>query len=152
MKSFAKLVLMATFALFLLSTFAAADTPGPHPKYLHALSDLRRARAHLNEGSTGNPQADAFVGKAADEVNRAINDLIAASYNDGKDPSFNPPPDVYPAHSGRLHHVMDILDTAFQDVNLPESDPRAIDLQRRTLHHLEVARRAIADAIHSMGQ
>ena len=42
-----KLFLMAVSAVLLLTTFAAADTPGVHPAYLRALTDLRSARAHV---------------------------------------------------------------------------------------------------------
>src|SRR5208337_4426590 len=49
MKSYAKKILMATFAVLLMGAFAAADTPGAHPAYLHALTDLRHARAHLGK-------------------------------------------------------------------------------------------------------
>jgi hypothetical protein len=151
MKSYARLVLMATFAVFMLTVFAAADTPGAHPMYVRAIGDLRRARTHLNDGtSTGNPQADALVGRAADEVNKAIRDMVEASYTDGKDFNYNPPPDVDSIHAGRLHHIMDILDAAYRDVNMPESDPRAVGVQQRALHHLDEARRAMAEAIRIM--
>ena len=51
-----KLKLTATAALFaIILPFAAhADTPGDHPGYLHALSDLRAARWNL-EHRPGDP-------------------------------------------------------------------------------------------------
>ncbi len=79
MKSYAKLIFMATFAVLLLTTFAAADTPGAHPAYLHALTDLRHARAHLNV-ETPNARVDAAEAHAIDEIDAAIREVRGGRY------------------------------------------------------------------------
>ena len=76
MKSFAKLIMMAASAVLLLTTFAAADTPGAHPAYLHALTDLRHARAHL-ERMTPNARVDADEQRAIEEIDAAIGEALA---------------------------------------------------------------------------
>jgi hypothetical protein len=42
------LVLAVTLSLISMPQTSFADTPGDHPAYLHALSDLRHARAYLD--------------------------------------------------------------------------------------------------------
>ena len=58
---------MAACAVLMLTAFAAADTPGAHPAYLHALTDLRHARAHLSV-QTPNWKVDADEQRAIDAI------------------------------------------------------------------------------------
>jgi len=64
-------------------TMQAQEVPGPHPAYLHALSDLRAARHYLNDGWAWAPvKHDDDV--AIREIDAAINEIKIASINDGK--------------------------------------------------------------------
>src|SRR5277367_5817042 len=97
-----KIVLFTTLAL---SLGACAETVPDrpyrtHPHYLHALSDLRMARAFLNQGAVPNVTQDQSV--ATEEITQAIQEIRRASIDDGKDPNFNPPVDAPPEYRGRL--------------------------------------------------
>jgi hypothetical protein len=60
-----------------------AQVPGPHPAYLHALSDLRAARHYLADGWAWGPvrHEDDL---AIREIDAAINEIKHASIDDGK--------------------------------------------------------------------
>jgi hypothetical protein len=146
MKSYAKVILMAAFALLLFTTFAAADTPGAHPAYLHALTDLRHARAHL-ERMTPNARIDADEQRAIDEIDAAIREVKEASIDDGKNLNDHPPVDAGLDRPGRLRRAMELLDRAHNDIDQHESDGYARGLKKRALHHIDEARKAVHHAI-----
>src|SRR5580698_2209564 len=74
-------VLIGTFAM--TGSSAKAQVPGPHPAYLHALSDLRAARHYLNDGWAweGVRREDNM---AIAEIDRAIDEIKRAAIDDGK--------------------------------------------------------------------
>lgn len=85
MKSLSKLV-FAIFAVLLFVPAYLAATPAPpreHPAYLHALSDLRAARAHLERPDGGELREQEK--KAVHEINDAIAEIKKAAIDDGKD-------------------------------------------------------------------
>ena len=143
----AKLFLMAACAVLLLSVFAAADTPGAHPAYLHALTDLRHARAHL-EVTTPNARVDADEQRAIDEIDAAIREVNEAAIDNGKPLSDHPPVDAGTDRPGRLRRALELLDAAHHDINERESDSFARGLKHRALHHIDEARKAVHHALH----
>jgi hypothetical protein len=148
MKSYAKLILMATFAVLLMTTFAAADTPGAHPAYLHALTDLRHARAHLSV-ETPNARVDAAEAHAIDEIDAAIREVREASIDDGKPLSDHPPVDAAWGRPERLRRAMELLDQAHDDIDQHESDGWARGLKHRALHHIDEARKSVHHAMEA---
>src|SRR5580692_11147686 len=58
------------FLIALCASFSLADEPGKHPHYLHALSDLRDARAHLERITPSERQNDEEM-RAIDEIDKA---------------------------------------------------------------------------------
>jgi hypothetical protein len=146
MKSYAKLIMMATFAVLLLTTFAAADTPGAHPAYLHALTDLRHARAHLSV-ETPNARVDADEARAIDEIDAAMREVREAAIDDGKPMSDHPPVDARWGRPERLRRAMELLNQAHDDIDRHESDDWARGLKHRALHHIDEARKAVHHAI-----
>jgi hypothetical protein len=143
MKNYAKMILMATFAVLLMTTFATAES---HPAYLHALTDLRYARAHLNVG-TGNYRISADEQRAIGEIDAAIHEVNEAAINDGKPMGDHPPVDAGWSRTDRLHRAMELLDKARMDIDQHESDGYARGLKHRALHHIDIARKAVHDAI-----
>jgi hypothetical protein len=141
------LFLMAACAVLLLTTFAAADTPGAHPAYLHALTDLRHARAHL-ERMTPNARLDADEQRAIEEIDAAIREVKEAAIDDGKPLSDHPPVDAGMDRPGRLRRALELLDSARHDINERESDGFARGLKHRALHHIDEARKAVHHALH----
>jgi hypothetical protein len=147
MKS-SRLFLFAACAVLLLTTFAAADTPGAHPAYLHALTDLRHARAHL-ERMTPNARLDRDEEIAIREIDAAIQEVKEAAIDDGKPLSDHPPVDAGMDWPGRLHRAMELLDSAHNDIDQHESDVFAKGLKHRALHHIDEARKAVRHAIEA---
>ena len=145
MKFFTK-ALLATFAMLLMATFAAADTPGAHPAYLHALTDLRHARAHVEKYATsGREQSDDW--RAVRAIDAAIGDIKEAAIDDGKNLNDHPPVDAGMDRVGRYHRALELLDSAYNDIDRHESDGWARGLKHRALGHIDEARRAIHHAI-----
>ena len=123
--SFVSASLIAGFMLALVGgslSGVRADTPGEHPHYLHALSDLRYARAWLTalgENNVMGREMDAVV-----NIDKAIGDIKRASIDDGKDLNDHPPVDANLKHKGRLHKAMALLTSARKDLRFDEGDKR----------------------------
>lgn len=138
-------------ALVMLAASACAGVPGPahaqpvHPAYLHALSDLRLARAMLDRPAEYNVVRDQFA--AIDHVNGAIGEIRHASYDDGKDPNWNPPIDAHMDHRGRLTKALELIGSAERDLRSEEDNPDAARWRNAAFHHLEEARHAVEHAI-----
>src|SRR5258708_17047499 len=80
---------LAAVALCLCTTSTFAETPGKHPAYLHARSDLAKARQLLRQpGEEGNVAAQ--LRNAMGEVNHAIVEIDSAVELDLKDIIHNP--------------------------------------------------------------
>jgi hypothetical protein len=79
-----KMVLAAAGVLAAAAPVASqAQVPGPHPAYLHALSDLRAARHYLADGWAWGPvRHDDDM--AIHEIDKAIDEIKHASIDDGK--------------------------------------------------------------------
>lgn len=145
MKNFAKVFLLFAFAA-LLTTFAAADTPGPHPAYLHALTDLRHARAHIDK-FVMNGRVDSEESHAIRAIDAAISDIKQAAIDDGKNLNDHPPVDEHFDRAGRYRRALELLDGAYNDINQHESNGWNRGLKDRALGHIDEARRAIRHAM-----
>ena len=124
---------------------ARADTPGPHPHYLHALSDLRHARAWLTALGENN-----VMGREMDAVaniDKTIADLKQASIDDGKDLNDHPPVDTTIKHGRRLHNALDLLKSARKDIDFTEGDPAALGWRDGARKHLDDAIKATHEAM-----
>lgn len=130
------------FLLTLCSAFTFADDPGRHPAYLHALSDLRDARAHL-ERFTGSDRINDEEQHAIDEIDRAIAEIKRASVDDGKDIHDHMPVDAHLGHRGRYHKALELLDKAHNDIAREEDDSWARGLRNRSLGHIDEAHRIV---------
>ena len=125
-----------------------ADTPGHHPAYLHALADLRDARAHL-EHATAEPVVPEEV-HAIDHIDKAIGEIKHAAIMDGKNIQDHMPVDAHMVRDGRFHKALELLDKAKQDVSGEEDQPDTQGLQSRVLHHIDEARRSVKHAIETV--
>jgi hypothetical protein len=145
-----KLKLTATAALFaIILPFAAhADTPGDHPGYLHALSDLRAARWNL-EHRPGDLAITVQEELAISEVDRAVGEVKKAALEDAKNLANKPYEDAALDRPGRLHHAVELLEKAHDDLDREEDNPAARGLKHRAMEHvdraIEAARHAIRD-------
>ncbi|HEY1482827.1 MAG TPA: hypothetical protein VGF19_08900 [Candidatus Acidoferrum sp.] len=146
MKSIAKLVFPALlFALFLAITPGNAAAQGRHPAYLHALSDLRAARAHLERPDHGELKHEEK--EAVHQINEAIDEIKKAAVEDGKDIDDHVSVDSGLDWPGRLHRAMELLNKAHQDLEHEEDNQFAVGLQQRAFEHIDKARHEVGEAI-----
>ena|ERR1700722_5349898 len=144
--------IIAVAASFLLAPvlFAAtAQPPAPadHPAYLHALQDLRHARAHLQHpdgGALGEHES-----LAVREIDEAINQIKKASIDDGKNIDDHPPVDAHMDWAGRLHRALELVDKAHSDVAQEEDNRFAQGLQAQAIMHIDKAHHHIEEAIRA---
>jgi hypothetical protein len=134
----------ALAVLFVLCT-VSGFAQGKHPAYLHALSDLRFARAHLerpNHGALQQQERDAI-----NEINAAIAEIKQAGMDDGKDLNDHPPIDTKLNWPGRLHKAIELLDKAHSDISRDEDNRFAQGLQQRAMGHIDRAHHHVEEAI-----
>ncbi len=120
---------------------AAGPSSGPggaHPGYLHALSDLRNARANL-ERKGGDKQMKWDEHDAIAAVDRAIKDIKDAALDDGKNLDDHPPVDAREARAGRLGKALEALHAAHGDTDKEEDNAFAKGLRARASHDIDEA-------------
>ncbi len=130
---------LLTFVVMAAAMLAARSaSAGNHPAYLHALSDLRDARAHL-EKPTAAPKATWNEEIAIREIDAAIKEIKEAAIDDGKDISVHEPVDAVLDWGGRLHHAQELLGSAYSDIHQHEDDKFSKGLRNRALQHIQMA-------------
>ena len=143
-------------ALALTTSFASLSAsaqvlPGKHPSYEHALSDLRLARWAL-EHRPGDAAVSAQEDVALVETDRAIKEAKVAAIEDGKNIEDHPQEDAHLDRPGRLHHALELLNKAKNDVAREEDNPETRDLRNRIVEHTDLAIEATRHAIHDVEQ
>jgi hypothetical protein len=124
---------------------SAQQVPGPHPAYLHALSDLRLARAYLDQIAWPPVQRDEE--HAIREIDAAINEIKRASIDDGKNLADHPPIDAHMRPDGRFRKALELLDKAHNDTARAEDVPQARGMRDRAIVHIDQAHGTVDDAI-----
>jgi len=137
-RSFAAIV----FVFAVCTGMSLADEPGRHPAYLHALSDLRDARAHLDR-LTPSDRLDREEEHAIREIDAAIGEIKRAAIDDGKDVADHMPVDAHMGRKGRYHKALELLDRAHHDISEREDDAFAHGLRHRALDHIDEAHRIV---------
>lgn len=127
---------------------AAADEPGRHPYYLHALTDLRDARAHLDRLTPSDRLNDQEEHVIA-EIDAAIREIKHAAIDDGKDIGDHMPVDAHLKRTDRYHKAMELLDKAHHDIKQEEDNPESRGLQHRALDHVHEAHETLERIIHN---
>ncbi len=137
----------ALLGITLMSPKAASaqQVPGPHPAYLHALSDLRLARAYLDQIAWPPVQRDEE--HAIREIDAAIGEIKRASIDDGKNLEDHLRIDVRMRPDGRFRKALELLDKAHNDTARGEDVPQARGMRDRALHHIDEAHNTVDDAI-----
>jgi hypothetical protein len=142
---FAIAALAATLFAPVYSSVTAAPAAGrEHPAYLHALSDLRDARAHLERPGGERKEQER---KAIEEIDAAIFEIKKASIEDGKNINDHVPVDSHLDWPGRLRKAVELLDKAHSDVAREEDNRFAEGLQARALEHIDRAHHHVEEAI-----
>jgi hypothetical protein len=137
-------VALAAFVLFGVSG-ALADTRGEHPHYLHARSDLAKARQLLKSGDEPNVRQQ--LENATNEVNQAIGEIDRAAVLDKKDVDDNPPIDTSLKCLGKFHEIFRLLRSAQKDIDLEEDNPAARGWRNRARGDIDDAVRFVKKAL-----
>ena len=140
-----KILIRLTLLSILTLTFAGmalADKPGHHPHYLHALSDLRHARALLDKLAM-NEHRDLWEEKAIDKIDAAIRTIKGAAIDDGKDLNDHPPIDAHLKRGERYRKALELLDAAHHDVTMEEDTAQSQGLQGRVIADVDEAHRIV---------
>src|SRR5579883_750274 len=128
---------------------AMADLPGNHPEYLHTRSDLRRANRLLNSGSRYYT-VSRDIQAIDNEIDVAIQEIDRAAVVDRKNINDNPKIDVSLNRSGRLHKVLQLLESARNDLSQTENNRYARGWRSRAEYHvnraIDLTNRAIQDS------
>jgi hypothetical protein len=149
MKSVNKVALgLVVLLLVAVSGVAAPVPPREHPAYLHALTDLRHARAHLERPDGGQLGAEESI--AVREIDAAIGEIKKAAIDDGKNLNDHPMVDSHLDWPGRLHRAAELLKKAHSDVAEEEDNAFAQGLQHRALEHIDKAHHHVEEAIHGL--
>ena len=129
------------------AAMAAGDLPGAHPGYLHALSDLRYARALLEQDAPEVVEHDQH--RALHEIDEAIRVIKDVASEDGKDLNVHPPVQPEWPVLGRFHRALEAIGNAHSDVAASEHNESARGLRDEAIHHIDEAHRAVEHAIQT---
>lgn len=116
-----------------------------HPAYLHALSDLRAARAWLEKPAKPDVKFD--ENEAIHQIDEAIGEIKKAAIDDGKPLADHPALDVKVGHKDRLRNAMNLLHGAAHDIEEKEDDKFATGLRHRAVEHIRKAEQDIRVAV-----
>lgn len=114
-----------------------ADTPGRHPAYIHARSDLRAAQ-WISRGSE-DPNVNRRLHEADQEIEAAIHEVDRASAIDHKDMDDHPRIDERLDRNGRFRRMMELLQKARADIGREEDNPSAIGWRNLAYRHIDRA-------------
>ena len=118
-----------------------------HPHYLHALSDLRYARALLNRPEYWTVAVDQK--EAISRIDRAIGEIKRASIDDHKNLNDHPAPDPSWNRVGYLHKSIELLESVERDLRFEEDNYASLGWRAAAQQHvhqaLELTRRALND-------
>ena len=132
-------------AVFATATPAKAQQ---EPHYLHALADLRTARDYI-QFDKGTPYGKERK-EAVDEINKAIEEIKHAAWDDGKNTNFAPPAQGVTTGWAPIHQAEKWLSQAKGDVTSGPDIPQNQGLRERILLHITEAQR-ITDNIRRAG-
>src|ERR1700733_347951 len=135
----------AGLAMVAAPTVQAQEVPGPHPHYLHALSDLRAARHYLNDGWTWEA-VRRDDNEAIRQIDAAIDEIKRASIDDGK--GLNDPftVDTHLSAHDRFRKANELLWAAHNDLAKAEDVPQARGLRDRAIGHVDKAHQIVDNA------
>jgi hypothetical protein len=122
-----------------------------HPYYVHALADLRDARASL-ERKGGDKQMKWDEHEAVAQIDRAIHDIKEAAIDDGKNLEDHVIVDANEPRSGRLHKALAALKQARHDIDMEEDNAFASGLRARAMHYIDDAIKATEAGIQAAAQ
>jgi len=146
-----QLLVVAAVVILGLTTAAPAhaqQVPGPHPAYLHALGNLRAARAYLAEGFEWDPVRREDE-RAIQEIDAAIREIKIAAIDDGKNLNDHPAFDHNLSPHNRFAKANELLSATHQDLAHAEDVPQARGLRDRAIRHVDEAHNTVDHAVEA---
>lgn len=138
--------LLATAVFALLASSAAFAQTATHPHYLHARSDLAKARQlMLVGGEEGNVAAQ--LRSAVNELNQAIGEIDRAAVLDKKDMDDHPQVDTGLKCLNKFQEIFKLLRAAQMDINQEEDNPASRQWRNRASGDINDARKFVKKAI-----
>lgn len=135
-------------ACLLAPITVSADSPGRHPRYLRARSDLRAALLLLRVQD--DPNVMRRVRVAHQEIGMAIREIDHAAVLHRNDIVDNPRIDSRLDRPGRFRKAMSLLNSARRDIAQEEDNPRAIRWRDGAFHHLDRAMEEVRKAARDL--
>jgi hypothetical protein len=130
--------------------YFASPARAQEPHYLEALSDLRTARDYIQ--SDHRHDFDHERRHAVDEINKAIDEIKHAAWDDGKQTKYAPPPHPDTDPWQPMREGVRWLDAAKGHVMQGYDRPGNQGLRERAVVHIDEARRALWDVIQVQGR
>jgi hypothetical protein len=128
--------------------FLAAATPAQaqEPHYLKALSELRTARDYIqfDHRPGWGPQRH----EAVEEINKAIEEIKHAAWDDGKNTQFAPPAAGVTDPWAPMHEAINHLDSATDHTKQGVDQPENAGLRDRALKHIWAAHQIVEGILH----
>lgn len=119
--------------------------PSVHPAYLHAISDLRYARALLYREDWRPVMRDQRA--AVDEIDHAIGEAKRAAIDDGKNLEDHPSIDRGLGWEGRFRKAMELLNSAEHDLSEAETNGAAAGWRNTALGNVRNAKAFVNKAM-----
>ena len=141
MRIFKKLATGICAAAAFVFFVTAAPVQAQEPHYLHALSDLRTARDYINSDHRPGFQGQRDIAIA--EINKAIDEIKHAAWDDGKNTRFTPPSGMVDPWFP-LHEAMKALHQAHQNADQGVDIPQNEGLHHRAVVHIELAETTVS--------
>ena len=134
---------LGLLAFVMLSQATAAQAQ--FPAYLHAISDLRTARAYLEQDTRSHGAGARH--HAIEQIDKAIDEMKKAAIDDGKNPWHTPPPQSGGDPGMPVHSAIRLLNEAHGDVARGQDSPENRGLQIRSLKHIDEARKVLEESL-----
>ena len=128
-----------------VARLAPAPMPAIHPAYLHAIADLRYARALLYRPDWRPVMRDQRA--AVEEIDHAIGEAKRAAIDDGKNPDDHPPIDRGLGWEGRFRKAMELLNSAEHDLSEAETNGAAAGWRNAALGNVRNAKGFVGKAM-----
>ena len=138
---------VAGCALMALALFAlATPVQAQGPSYLGALASLRTARDYIQ--SDHRPEYADKRHYAVDEIEKAIQEIKHAAWDDGQQTKYAPPAAAETDPWKPMRMAANWLGEAIKQVNFgPDPNPANRGLQERATNHINEARRTIGSLV-----
>jgi hypothetical protein len=118
-----------------------------HPHYMHALTDLRYARALLDRHGEREWSRERERFGAVEEIDHSIAELKRAAIDDGKDLNDHPMVDYTVHQHERLVKVLELLNSSMKSLDYEEDDQASLGWRDAARHHIAEARRMVEIAM-----